>query len=1068
MIRKLVVAMAAAGAIGSNSVLALGLGDITLHSALNQPLDAEIELLEVRDLERNEMLPNLAAQEAFARAGVERAFFLTDLKFETVSRVDGGAYVKVTSKKPVREPFLNFLMEVHWPSGRLLREYTLLLDPPAYAETQGRQAPAPLLSAPESRSSRVSRGPSAQSGQDYRVQANDTLWQIASRARPSNNVTVQQTMLAIQALNPDAFINGNINRLRKGAVLRLPAAGQVQQRSQGQAVNEVAQQNQQWQGQALDARVREQVKPVLPSEEGDGRLSILSAPAEDEKADDVSAEVSQTGATDGAEGRELDSLENELAISLENLDKVRRESGDLKERLGDLEGQIATLEKLVTFKDDQLAELQQQLAAQQAESDVAGESVLEPSSEDSVAAFENESAVEKVAPEDFVEMAGESSAEAAAEELAVDRAEVATDSESELTAETMPQATEVGSEESDAAEFEPVGYAEPTPAPSESELIESEVVEEPVEAVQEPSQQAEIVAEVVVEEEAIQAVEDVPVAEAEEESALDAILSNPLLLAGGGAAILLLALLIVRARRKPEEDESELDQSPAVSLEEPEAASATDDELFEAALDESDEVDGGEPETDFSELDELEKQLQLDSNLDESDVPSSTDAPADPLKEADIYVAYGRHDQAQALLEKAVAAEPERQDLRLKQLEVYAAVNDAAGFEAQAAQFEPVADLDAQMRITELRETLSGAETLAEDSAEKELDDLEFELDSDLDLDDELESDAELALDANEEAELDAEEPGSESIEFDLEDELSLEDASETDDELLSAVSDEDADLDFDTGLEEPAESSDSELEDFDEFDLSLSDEPETAPEEPELQVEAGEDDDELLAFDADLEDELELDAEFGLDEEAGTTDENGDLDEFDLSLSDEEVEQIEPDSELEIESLDESISFDAEESETELLVEDEDSLDSALELDAELEEDLELNEEEVAQAGLTADLDDVEILADTEVLAEGDATEEVAPDDTLPTGDLSDSEALDVTDESDSFETEEEDDDFELLSGTDEASTKLDLARAYIDMEDIEGAREILDEVLSEGTEEQKQDAQELIAKMS
>lgn len=117
----------------SSSVFALGLGEITLKSHLNQPLVAEIELLQVRDLALNEILPALASRKDFDAAGVERTFLLSTINFQVKLDANGRNIILLTTSKPIREPFLNFLVEVLWPSGRLLREYTLLLDPPTYA-----------------------------------------------------------------------------------------------------------------------------------------------------------------------------------------------------------------------------------------------------------------------------------------------------------------------------------------------------------------------------------------------------------------------------------------------------------------------------------------------------------------------------------------------------------------------------------------------------------------------------------------------------------------------------------------------------------------------------------------------------------------------------------------------------------------------------------------------------------------------------------------------------------------------------------------------------------------------
>ena len=108
---------------------ALGLGEITQHSALNQPFSADIALLDVGGLEEGELSVSLATAEEFSRAGVERVFFLNNLKFTPILRGNRNL-IRVTSSKPVKEPFLNFLVQLNQPNGRLLREYTVLIDPP--------------------------------------------------------------------------------------------------------------------------------------------------------------------------------------------------------------------------------------------------------------------------------------------------------------------------------------------------------------------------------------------------------------------------------------------------------------------------------------------------------------------------------------------------------------------------------------------------------------------------------------------------------------------------------------------------------------------------------------------------------------------------------------------------------------------------------------------------------------------------------------------------------------------------------------------------------------------------
>src|SRR5690554_7018370 len=231
-VRKLAVALALAGGLGSGMAQALGLGEIELQSWLNEPLDAEISLRQSAGVDPGDVFVNVAPEAAYQRVGLERNQFLSKLKFEVVTGSDGNLAINVSSREPVREPYLNFLLELTWPNGRLMREYAVLVDPPVYAEESGvqEQVSAPVSSAasaparqtttrsPESvrREAAVQRAPARGYQPDSfgPTGPSDTLWSIAQRMRPDSSVSMQQMMLAIQDLNPDAFIDGNINKLR--------------------------------------------------------------------------------------------------------------------------------------------------------------------------------------------------------------------------------------------------------------------------------------------------------------------------------------------------------------------------------------------------------------------------------------------------------------------------------------------------------------------------------------------------------------------------------------------------------------------------------------------------------------------------------------------------------------------------------------------------------------------------------------------------------------------------------------------------------------------------------------
>ncbi len=375
MIRKLMLLSTALFALYSESVHGLGLGDLKLNSALNQEFSAEIRLTNLRGLGIDEILPNLASADDFRRVGVERTYVLTDLRFKVQANDQGELSILITSTRPIIEPYLNFIVEVLWPSGRILREYTVLLDPPVFGE-QGvepiavgrtqttvpteRTAAQPRARAAAPRVADLEEAePAAQvgevAGDDYGVTGpGDTLWAIALKVRPDSSVSAQQTMLAIQKYNPNAFINNNINLLMAGYVLRIPTLREIEEVSLDSAVREVQIQNEDWQAgrtsvAQLDASSRRAERREA-STGPDGELKLLAA--------DSSEGERAGGGGDSARNSEL---ENELSIALEDLDRVQRANTELNVKLDDVAAQVDTLNKLVQLKDDQIAALQAQL-----------------------------------------------------------------------------------------------------------------------------------------------------------------------------------------------------------------------------------------------------------------------------------------------------------------------------------------------------------------------------------------------------------------------------------------------------------------------------------------------------------------------------------------------------------------------------------------------------------------------------------------------------------------------------------------------------------------------------------
>ena len=352
-VRKLVLAIAAASALSSGMAHALGLGELTLKSSLNQPLVAEIELLDVKELTAAEVVPSLASAEDFAKAGVDRQAFLNDLSFTPVINASGKSILRVTSSKPLSEPMVKFLVQVMWPNGRLLRDYSVLLDPskfsPQTADAAAQPAPAQSVTAPVTGASKPTQ---------YTTTPRDTLWEIAAKAR--NGGSIQQTMLAIQALNPDAFINGNINLLKTGQVLRMPDQAQSTSLAQPQAVAEVAAQNAAWrQGRRYVA------KPGTGQQQLDAtnRGRSEGAPAQAAK-DNLSLVSAESGKARGkGPAGDAKVLGNKLAVTQESLDTTRRDNAELKSRISDLQSQMDKLQRLIELKNNQLAKLEAEGAA---------------------------------------------------------------------------------------------------------------------------------------------------------------------------------------------------------------------------------------------------------------------------------------------------------------------------------------------------------------------------------------------------------------------------------------------------------------------------------------------------------------------------------------------------------------------------------------------------------------------------------------------------------------------------------------------------------------------------------
>ncbi|MEH6529294.1 MAG: FimV/HubP family polar landmark protein [Porticoccus sp.] len=363
----------------ANTVFALGLGEIKLNSSLNEPLDMEIPLINVGELGELEMLVGLGSRADFEKAGVERLFLLTDLRFKVDLSKLGHPIIRVSSRKPIHEPYLDFLMELHWPTGRLLREYTLLLDLPLYATespsakkieaaSQSSQPKAQTGRQAQERSTKTapsSVGTSSLAAGDgeYKVNSGDTVWGIAKKIKPSD-ASLYQTMAAIKQYNPQAFINDNINLLKKGAIIRLPEGSDIASLSHNKAVSDIAFETAELDdSQDVTAPMLDASDDVEESsttkEAGSGQLKLAALDQ------DEALKVSGVGGdASGAGENGSNNTQNDLSVIQEELDKTQRENAELKARLANLEEQVATMSRLVEINDDSFRATQ--LVSQQA------------------------------------------------------------------------------------------------------------------------------------------------------------------------------------------------------------------------------------------------------------------------------------------------------------------------------------------------------------------------------------------------------------------------------------------------------------------------------------------------------------------------------------------------------------------------------------------------------------------------------------------------------------------------------------------------------------------------------
>ena len=408
--------LAAAMLLLAAPVLALGLGQIQVKSAPGEPLLAEIPVVAGDPSELRDLRVRFASPETFRRVGLQPPDVAgTGLQLSVALDARGNPVIRVTSSVPLQQPVLAFLVEVDWGSGRLVREYTAVLDGPTAIAAPAQQVQAPSVGEPNtiprepvSRPEPLPAAPPAEAeplppeatepeaaaqaappapapvrepaapvavqpgapsaDADYTVRSGDTLSEIALRMRREGH-SLDQAMLALLRTNPEAFIGGNINRLRAGAVLRMPPAGELSRYSAGEAAGMVRQQVAEWRAARGQPQPQPDVATAAIGSEGgadrgpaagEARLEIVPPSADGEAG-------SGSGIQAGGDGEMLRQAQETEAVAARDA-----EIGELRARIAELEQIQRQQEALIEMKDSALAAATDDLASRQAQEPAGG------------------------------------------------------------------------------------------------------------------------------------------------------------------------------------------------------------------------------------------------------------------------------------------------------------------------------------------------------------------------------------------------------------------------------------------------------------------------------------------------------------------------------------------------------------------------------------------------------------------------------------------------------------------------------------------------------------------------
>jgi pilus assembly protein FimV len=617
---------------------AVGLGRLTLQSGLGQALAAEIELTSVQPGELDTLSARLADQATYSNNKIDYGSALARVRVVLDQR-DGRPVLKVSSTQPVNEPFLDLLIELNWATGRLLREYTFLLDPPGFAATTAVEpaaaipaqslapaappaersaapAPAAAPSAPAAPAAVPSAAAQASGANNYGpVKRGETLGKIAAQVKPEG-VTLEQMLTALYRANAQAFDGKNMSRLRAGQILTVPKSEEAAAVPNNEAKKEIRVQAADWRA------YRDRLAGAVSGGEAQGARQVASGRITTAVEDKVAAapgadklrlsKGETVPGTTGAAGRAENALASQKAVAEAN------------SRVVALEKQVKDLQRLLELKNSSLQA--QQLAVEQARAAAKGAGATAPASP---AAATPATPAAPAAPTQTIFPTPAAPAAATPPPVPV----------------TVTSAGELAKAE--AAKAPTLAAADPsTAAPPKSETKDAD------------ADAAAAKAELPKSKPPLRPSQPQP-----EPSFLDDLLSNTYVLVGGTAVIVLgfVAWLLARRRR-------------SVTTKFEDSIGAGTDIRTSTVFG---NTGGGVVNTGDNSLVSDFSREGL-GNIDTGEV--------DPIAEAEVYLAYGRDNQAEEILRDALGKTPDRQEIRLKLLEIYAQQNKPTAFETIAAE----------------------------------------------------------------------------------------------------------------------------------------------------------------------------------------------------------------------------------------------------------------------------------------------------------------------------------------------------------------------------------------------